>query len=155
LQWVDEHTRSNGQIERDEWIAQAKLLAAGKDNEFASLYGSAGAGSASASKAKTAQKQDKPVIKPALASGIAKAPKKLKSAKGGTPDELQRISGIGPKLEKTLHELGFFHFEQIASWTPDEVQWVDDNLQFKGRIDREKWIPQAKAMMSGDDNKSS
>jgi NADH-quinone oxidoreductase subunit E len=77
-------------------------------------------------------------------------PKKLTKARGGKADNLQQISGIGPKLEKTLHSLGFFHFDQIADWNKDEVQWVDEHLRFKGRIDREEWIPQAKLLAKGD-----
>lgn len=61
-------------------------------------------------------------------------------------DDLKRISGIGPKLEQVLHGLGIWTFEQISLWTPSEINWVDDYLQFKGRIDRDGWIAQAGAM---------
>ncbi len=164
VQWVDEHLRFKGRIERDEWIPQAKLLAAGDEAEFSRLYGANGTEPAKTDAAqsneatkraesapKKAKTSKKPAPEPAAATGVAKAPKKLKAAKGGKADDLQRISGVGPKLEKTLHGLGFFHFEQIAGWTPDEVQWVDDNLRFKGRIDREEWIPQAKLLADGDE----
>ncbi|NNE23729.1 MAG: hypothetical protein HKN11_14080 [Rhizobiales bacterium] len=77
-------------------------------------------------------------------------PQKLSAARGGKADKLQQISGIGPKLEKTLNGLGFFHFDQIAGWSKDEVSWVDENLRFKGRIDREEWIAQAKLLAAGD-----
>ena len=66
----------------------------------------------------------------------------------GTPDELQRIKGIGPKIEGILHSLGVFHFHQIAAWTSDNVEWVNDHLRFKGRIEREQWIAQAKSFVS-------
>jgi len=87
--------------------------------------------------------------KPAT-TGKPSRPQKLSAARGGKADNLQQISGIGPKLEKTLNGLGFFHFDQIAGWNQDEVSWVDDNLRFKGRIDREEWIPQAKLLAAGD-----
>ena len=58
-------------------------------------------------------------------------------------DDLKLISGVGPKLEQVLNDLGIWRFEQIASWTPGEVEWVDDFLRFKGRIGRDKWIAQA------------
>lgn len=61
-------------------------------------------------------------------------------------DDLKRISGIGPKLEQVLHRLGIWTFGQIAGWTPSQINWVDDYLQFKGRIDRDGWIAQARAM---------
>lgn len=60
-------------------------------------------------------------------------------------DDLKRISGVGPKLEGVLNDLGFYHFDQIARWTDAEIQWVDNRLKFKGRIVRDNWIAQAKA----------
>lgn len=59
------------------------------------------------------------------------------------PDDLKRISGIGPKLESVLNGLGVWTFGQIAAWTPNEIAWVDDYLQFRGRIERDGWISQA------------
>lgn len=59
------------------------------------------------------------------------------------------IGGVGPKIEATLHSLGIFHFDQIANWTPDEVQWVDSYLRFRGRILRERWIEQARLLGQG------
>ena len=67
----------------------------------------------------------------------------------GKPDELQRISGVGPKNEKILHTLGFFHFEQIASWSGEHIAWVDDHLKFNGRVVREEWVEQAKLLAAG------
>ena len=64
----------------------------------------------------------------------------------GDPDDLKKIGGVGPKLEGTLNELGIYHFWQIAEFTPDNVAWVDGYLSFKGRIDRDDWIGQAKAL---------
>lgn len=63
----------------------------------------------------------------------------------GEPDDLKKIGGVGPKLEGTLNGLGIYHFWQIAEFTPDNVAWVDGYLSFKGRIDRDDWIGQAKA----------
>ncbi len=62
---------------------------------------------------------------------------------GQTADDLKRITGVGPKLEGVLNELGFYHFDQIAAWTPEQVAWVDARLTFKGRIERDDWIGQA------------
>jgi len=76
-------------------------------------------------------------------------PKGIASPRGGTADELQQIAGVGPKIELTLHRLGIFHFDQIAGWTTEEVQWVDDHLKFKGRIARDEWIKQARQFASG------
>ncbi len=73
----------------------------------------------------------------------------------GEPDDLKKIGGVGPKLEGTLNELGIYHFWQIAEFTPDNVAWVDGYLSFKGRIDRDDWIGQAKtfAAEAGADQK--
>jgi len=79
----------------------------------------------------------------------AERPKGIAQARGGKPDNLQRISGIGPKNERTLHGLGFFHFDQIAAWSDEEVAWVDDHLKFNGRIIREEWILQAGLLAEG------
>lgn len=82
-------------------------------------------------------------------AGTPARPMGLAAARNNTPDNLQRISGVGPKNEKTLHSLGFFHFDQIGSWTPEEVAWVDDHLKFGGRIEREEWINQARLLAEG------
>jgi len=73
----------------------------------------------------------------------------LTEAKDGKADNLCRIKGIGRVIEEKLHNLGVFHFEQIASWTEKETAWVDEHLSFKGRILREDWIGQAKILASG------
>ena len=78
----------------------------------------------------------------------AKRPEALTAARGGKADDLKLIKGIGPKLEVLCHRLGFFHFDQLAAWKADEVSWVDDNLEgFKGRVSRDRWVPQAKAIV--------
>jgi NADH-quinone oxidoreductase subunit E len=77
----------------------------------------------------------------------AAKPAGLAGARGGKPDDLKIIVGIGPKLEALCHRLGFFHFDQIAAWTPAEIAWVDDSLEgFKGRVTRDGWVAQAKEL---------
>ena len=68
----------------------------------------------------------------------------------GDPDDLKKISGIGPGIEKTLHGLGVYHFRQIAQFTPDNVAWIDQRLRFRGRIEREDWIGQARKLAAGE-----
>lgn len=86
---------------------------------------------------------------PASAPSKMERPKGIAAARGGKADELQRMSGIGPKNEQILHTLGFFHFDQIANWTAKEQAWVDDHLRFSGRIIREEWVRQASLLASG------
>ena len=77
-------------------------------------------------------------------------PEFLSAARDGGPDDLKQIKGVGPKLEKTLHEMGIYHFDQIANWGPKEQAWMDDNLAgFKGRATRDNWVPQAKTLAAG------
>lgn len=96
----------------------------------------------------------RPVPAPAMAEPVGKMarPKGLSAARGGKPDDLQRISGIGPKNEAILHNLGFYHFDQIAAWTKAEISWVDDHLRFNGRIDREQWVKQSSLLAQGKDD---
>jgi len=96
----------------------------------------------SAAKPKATKKAPAKSAKPKSASG----PVRLKKAKGKA-DDLKQISGVGPKLEKTLNKLGFWHFHQIASWKKADVAIVDDELSFKGRIERDDWIKQAKVLV--------
>ena len=70
----------------------------------------------------------------------------IAAPRGGTPDKLTLIKGIGPVNEKKLHEHGIFHFEQIAAWTEADVKAAEAYLEFDGRIAREDWIGQAKAL---------
>lgn len=74
----------------------------------------------------------------------------LSAAREGGPDDLKQIKGVGPKLEKTLHDMGIFHFDQISTWGPSEQAWMDDNLAgFKGRATRDNWVEQAKTLAAG------
>ncbi len=80
-----------------------------------------------------------------VVSGGGTQPKALKAARKGVADDLQKIEGIGPVLEKLCHGLGIFHFDQIAAFGPAEIAWMDGNLKgFKGRVTRDKWVAQAK-----------
>jgi len=75
-------------------------------------------------------------------------PPLLEAPRDGTPDDLKRIKGIGPKLEALCNSLGIYHFDQIAAWTEDELDWIDAHLDgFNGRARRDDWIGQAKALL--------
>jgi NADH-quinone oxidoreductase subunit E len=117
-------------------------------------------GAVKAEAAKDAPKAEAP--KPAPAKPAPEAPKSeaapeagtrpeaLSGPRGGKADDLKRIKGIGPKLEALCNTLGFYHYDQIASWTEAEVAWVDANLEgFKGRVTRDTWVEQAKLLAEG------
>ncbi|MEM6586806.1 MAG: 50S ribosomal protein L21 [Pseudomonadota bacterium] len=64
-------------------------------------------------------------------------------------DDLKQLSGVGPALEKKMHEAGVTTFAQVAAWTEADVAAMDEKLSFKGRIEREGWIEQAKKLAEG------
>ena len=90
-----------------------------------------------------AKSMAKPTGKSNPNPALEKEPETLSGPRDGGADDLKKISGVGPKLEGVLNDLGFWHFDQIAQWTEDEVAWVDNRLKFKGRIMRDNWMAQA------------
>ncbi len=89
------------------------------------------------------------VAEPAAAVAETK-PQLLTAARGGKGDDLELIWGVGPKLGKMLNEMGVWHFDQVAAWTPAELAWVDARLTgFKGRALRDDWISQASKLATG------
>ena len=83
------------------------------------------------------------------ADAVGDRPPALEAPREGGPDDLQRINGVGPVNEKRLHELGVYHFDQVAAWKRREIRWVGTYLSFPGRIDREQWVLQAAALAAG------
>ncbi len=63
-------------------------------------------------------------------------------------DDLTAITGIGPRIGEVLNELGIFAYSQIAAWTPENETWIENHLSFKGRVSRENWVEQAKALLA-------
>lgn len=67
------------------------------------------------------------------------------------PDNLMELKGVGPRLAKTLYDMGIGHFSTIAAWTPEDIRRVDSVLgPFAGRIERDDWVGQAKLLAAGD-----
>ncbi|MEO0767732.1 MAG: NADH-quinone oxidoreductase subunit NuoE [Pseudomonadota bacterium] len=99
-------------------------------------------------RAEEAGRPEEGSVAPATEGGMR--PQALEAARDGKADDLKLIKGVGPKLEKLLNRLGFYHFDQVAGWTADEVAWVDQNLEgFKGRVSRDNWVDQAKILATG------
>ncbi|MFN4932958.1 cell envelope biogenesis protein TolA [Bradyrhizobium sp.] len=156
--WVGDHMAFPGRIEREHWIAQAKLLAAGLDTAHSSAVKSGAITiddtadaplSVDEADALLAQMPD---LAPAVENEDAHAgrrPLGLAAPRGGQADDLKLIKGIGKQNEARLHGLGIWHFAQIAAWTPDHAKWVGSYLAFAGRIEREQWIAQAEELASG------
>jgi len=76
-------------------------------------------------------------------------PKAAAAAPAGGADDLKKLSGVGPALEKKLIEGGVTTFAQIAAWTEEDIAAMDEKLSFKGRIEREGWVEQAKELAKG------
>ena len=103
---------------------------------------------AKAVKAKPAAKPAKAEAKPAKAEAKPAAKPAAKKAASGA-DDLKQLSGVGPALEKKLHENGVTTFAQIAGWSKADIDDMDGKLSFKGRIEREDWVAQAKKLAKG------
>lgn len=85
----------------------------------------------------------------AIGQEIGVRPSSLQAPINGEADDLKEISGIGLKIEDTLQGLGIFNFQQIAGWSNDNIDWIENYLAFKGRVKKEDWIGQAKLLSAG------
>jgi predicted flap endonuclease-1-like 5' DNA nuclease len=85
----------------------------------------------------------------ALRGSEAPAPAPPRAPRTAGPDDLKRIRGIGVLIEKKLNALGIATYEQIANWTAEDIERVSRVLEFKGRIERENWVEQARILASG------
>lgn len=99
------------------------------------------------------------IVRRAAGSGDGKGlpgrpPQALSGPRGETPDDLTRIKGVGPKSAKKLHGLGVYHFDQIASWTIDEARYVSAALGIPGRVEKGKWVQQARQLQASKDGRN-
>jgi NADH-quinone oxidoreductase subunit E len=129
--------------------------------EAAAAAAAAAAAEKKAAEAEAAAKQEESEIAAKLATlpadatpeqkanAVGARPQPLAGPRGAKGDDLKLIKGIGPVNEGKLHELGVYHFDQIANWTALEARWVGVYLAFPGRIAREDWIGQAKSLAAG------
>src|SRR6056297_367039 len=97
-----------------------------------------------------AEKTGRPAEGSVVPENTGTRPEALTVPRPEGPDDLTRIRGIGPKIEKLLNSLGFFHYDQIANWSESDIVWVDENLEtFRGRVTRDDWVEQAKKLSQG------
>jgi len=167
---------TNGRIGRENWIEQAQILNRGGDTAFSRDYDRrAHDGAASlprpakladairenAGKAggEAARRSDIGVLRSVRSEAYQNAdpgPEAAQRAgyqtrvpRAAQPDDLKRIRGIGVLIEKKLNSMGIVTYEQIANWTAEEIGRVSQSLDFKGRIERENWVEQARILSSG------
>ena len=132
------------------------ILATGADKSgvTAALNGAgfvvaAGAAAVAAPKKAKAEKKAAPAKKAAAPKKEAAQKKEAAPKAAAGADDLKELSGVGPALEKKLHAAGVTTFAQVAAWTDADVEEFGEKLSFKGRIEREGWIEQAKKLAKG------
>ena len=129
--------RTKGHRQKLTLVRITDILASGAD--ATGVKAAVGAGSVSTAA------EAAPAAKPAKkAAKAAAAP----AAEAAGADDLKQLSGVGPALEKKLHEAGVTTFAQIAAWNADDIAAMDEKLSFKGRIEREGWVAQAQAKLA-------
>ncbi|MAX74235.1 MAG: 50S ribosomal protein L21 [Nioella sp.] len=95
----------------------------------------------------TAAEAAAPAPKPAAKKAAPKKAEAPEAAAAGG-DDLKALTGVGPALEKKLHEAGVTTFAQIAAFTPEQIEEIEEKLSFKGRIERDGWVEQAQAKLA-------
>jgi predicted flap endonuclease-1-like 5' DNA nuclease len=167
-----------GRIDEKSWVAQAKVLTAGGETYYSRRVDKGipipeavePTAVVPATAAAVAQPEPAPAPAPMPAPAAAAPPRAaadlthLRSVRSeallgeeaarsvrptGNADDLKRIRGIGVLIEKKLNSLGIGHYEQIANWTGADIERISQILDFKGRIERENWIEQARILATG------
>jgi predicted flap endonuclease-1-like 5' DNA nuclease len=152
VEWVGSYLAFPGRIEREGWVEQARELAAGVETEFARRVkrgavstskddGSLGQANV-ASMADDGFEGDRPA-------------NTLTAPRGGKPDDLKLINGIGRGIEDRLNKLGIWHFDQIAAMNDEELKFVSHWAGFPGRALRENWKSEAAILGKGGDTEHS
>jgi large subunit ribosomal protein L21 len=153
--------RTKGHRQKLTLVKITEIMASGAGKSGIAAAVGTGSVSAAAVAAITGKSVDAAPAKPAKAKKAAapkaekaaapkaakKAAPKAKAADGA--DDLKELSGVGPALEKKLHAAGVTTFAQVAAWTDADITEMDEKLSFKGRIEREGWIEQAKEKTKG------
>ena len=132
--------RTKGHRQKLTLIKVTDILASGADKSGVKAAMGAGSVSVKAMVAATPKAEKKAAPKKA---------EKAAAAPAAGADDLKKLSGVGPALEKKLHAAGVTTYAQIAAWTDTDVAAIDEQLSFKGRIEREGWIEQAKELAKG------
>ena len=165
-----------GRIARENWIEQAQILGRGGDTAYSREYdrGTARADEArdsapNAEEANVDERATAPRVGGLLSPTDLRSLRSVRSEAYRYPepgpqaaqriadkvlrvtrrDDLKRIRGIGVLIEKKLNSMGIIAYEQIANWTADDIDRVSQSLDFKGRIERENWVEQARILASG------
>lgn len=149
---LDGISRSQGSMGVDvgaseELIEEPAILEATAEPEVAAPEVAAEEPAAAEPAAEAPVAAEEPAVEEAAAVEAEVTP--LFTAPEGAADDLKKISGVGPALEKKLNDLGITQFSQIAAFTADDNERVDAVLNFKGRVERDNWVQQAKEFVAG------
>lgn len=131
---IGERLAFPGRIEREGWVEQAATLDKGGETDFA-------------------KRVDKGEVESSLGEGtvgdVGKRPPAMESAPENGGDDLSLIDGVGAAIEKKLHSMGIYTFEQVSKWNQDQQSWIGNELGFPGRVERENWVAEAKKLAAG------
>jgi predicted flap endonuclease-1-like 5' DNA nuclease len=153
-----------GRIARENWIEQAQILSRGGDTRFSREFDAGGAiqepsredtrtaGPAPRTDLGSLRSVKSPAFQEAPEPGpeaAQRAAAQNKVLRGSVSNDLKRIRGIGVLIEKKLNSMGVVTYDHIANWTADDIDRVSRSLDFKGRIERENWVEQARILSAG------
>ena len=155
-----------GRIARENWIEQSQILANGGETAYSrevdrrlrdgTRPGQAGASAGTAATAVADTTGKDTATKSELSSLRSVRSEAYRAPDAATPgtagrgsDDLKRIRGVGVLIEKKLNSLGVMRYDQVANWTQADIERFSDKLDFKGRIERENWVEQARILSAG------
>jgi predicted flap endonuclease-1-like 5' DNA nuclease len=152
-----------GRIEQENWLGQAQILATGGETYYARRLSRSAtpetpapqvapaptAPAAAAAPAQAATPSDMGYLRSVRSEALIGSDSARPLRPGSGIDDLKRIRGIGVLIEKKLNSLGITHYEQVANWTGADIERISNILDFKGRIERENWIEQARILATG------
>jgi predicted flap endonuclease-1-like 5' DNA nuclease len=176
---LDAELALGGRISRENWIEQAHILSRGGDTRFSrelDRRGQAPAGPPprplklpdairAQEAARAAGRTDLGTLRSVRSEAYqdtsepgpeaARRAAARKVARASQADDLKRIRGIGVLIERRLNAAGVTTYEDIANWTSEDIDRVSEQLDFKGRIQRENWVEQARILAAGGDTEFS
>ncbi len=150
LKMLSERLGLAGRIEQDNWLGQAHVLATGGETYYSRRHGGSGSAAATVAAASPASPAaDMGYLRSVRSEALVGTDNARPLRPGSGIDDLKRIRGIGVLIEKKLNSLGVTHYEQVANWTGADIERISNLLDFKGRIERENWIEQARILATG------
>ena len=153
---LEKQLRTGGRIARENWVEQAQILSRGGDTRFSREFDGATPEQAQVKATRTDLGSLRSVRSRAYQGAPEPGPEAAQRAgaqnrvlRGAISNDLKRIRGIGVLIEKKLNSMGVITYEHIANWTADDIDRVSQSLDFKGRIERENWVEQARILSAG------